>query len=110
MISITRKCRRCQEVKTIDFFSVRRGRCKKCEAELRLERYYKDPQKTLSATQRWRKKNPDKRSAQNKRWYLKHKEEKDAKNLLWRENNKEKYNNYSIQWRKNNPGKKVKWH
>jgi hypothetical protein len=105
----TKKCIKCQEVKTLSEFGKEKGkilnRCKKCRRLSKKEWYENNKEKIKQYRKEWRKNNKEKTKQWNKEWYENNKEKKKERY----ENNKEKAKQCNKEWRKNNK-EKVKYY
>jgi hypothetical protein len=116
----TKKCIKCQEVKTLSEFGKRKGkilnRCKKCMCLSSKERYENNKEKIKQYQKEWRKNNKEKMKQYHKERYENNKEkvkeryENNKEKIKqrskeWYENNKEKAKQNKKEWRENNKEK-----
>jgi 5-methylcytosine-specific restriction endonuclease McrA len=116
MNSITKKCNRCGEEKTVDcFYKHPKGRhgvrstCKMCSDKYTEEYYYRTHARRLEKHREYREENRDKLRERGRLFHANHPERGIKRVFIWqnKEENKEKVRKAKNKWKKNHPEKVI---
>lgn len=110
-------CRKCKKTKDISEFYQNRSSgdglciwCRECGRLAARERYWANPQKSISQTIRWQKNNPERKRETGKRWAINNREKIHANRRKQREQNPEKVREAARRWWIKNPEKTKEYH